>query len=109
MRNKEHLKKNLQQATALYLLYKSNDFQNYLVPYLKQLSTVEHIDPKKFATREEYYFALDNANQEARVYAQFLLFMERQEGAMKAFTAEIKKEDLNYSYESTTTPTKRSV
>ena len=97
MRDKESLNKSLQTATGLHLVYSSAEFQNFLLPHLQKLSTVEHIDPKKYSTRQEYEYALDNANREAIVYAQLLKFLQDQKGTMEALKKEIKKVEVSYS------------
>ena len=91
------LKENLRKATAIYSVYESTDFQSSLLPYLTELSTVEHIDPTKFETREQYYFALDHANQRAGTYAEFLKFLRAQQGIMAKIAEEIKKPEVSYS------------
>lgn len=85
------LKQQLVQTTALYTLFTSPEFQIHLLPYLKQLATVEYIDPEKYQSKELYLMALDKANTEAGVYSTLIKFLSGQEGAMKSLTEQINK------------------
>lgn len=90
------LKTQLRIATGLHDLYMHPNFQEHFLPYLKQLSTIEHIDPKRFNNKEEYQFALENANMEARVYSNLIKFMSSQEHKMSQLLQEIKKPVTSY-------------
>lgn len=87
---------NLTKAVAIYTLYASPEFQQYLRPIIQKLSTVQAIDPTKYETKEKYEFALDNANREAVVYTAFLKFLDSQEGIMNKLNEELKKPLTTY-------------
>lgn len=96
MTKKDQLKQNLVKSIALHNIYTSTDFVNHLLPYLKELATVQYVDPTQYKSQEEYMFALDTANRAAGVYNGILRFLSSQEAAMNKFRQLIDKPEISY-------------
>jgi hypothetical protein len=94
---KELAKENLEKATALFEIYKSDHFQKYLLPYLELLSYPEKIRPDSCATRDEYLHKIEVANIKAQVYDDFLKFMKGQEDYIKKLHQILKEPVKNFS------------
>lgn len=90
------LNESLRKAMSLSSLAKSSEFVNQLLPYLKELSKVEYIDPRNYKTKEEYEFALDKANMRAGVYAEFISFMSQQDAMIEKIRDKIKNKPKSY-------------
>ena len=87
---------NLNKARALNILYKSKEYQETLLPYLKRLAQVPFVDPTTFKTNEEFVFALKSANARAGAYSELLMFMSQQEAIMNKIRDEIDKPPKSY-------------
>ena len=87
---------NLKKAMDLDTLSKSPEYVNSLLPYLKKLATVSHIDPTRFKTEEEFLFALKNANAIAGVYAELISFLSQQAVIMNKIREEMEKPPKSY-------------
>lgn len=90
------LKELLKKSNALNEIYKSKDFQDHLLPYLKELSYVQHIDPSLFKEEKEFDYALKIANLRASVYGDLIKFLEQQEGMIKKINEAIELPDKNF-------------
>lgn len=93
---KAKLEQNLQKAMAINNIAKSSDYINYLRPYLKELATVQPIDPALVESDGTLYFKLKNANMRATVYRELLTFLDQQEEMIKKIGLEINNPKKSY-------------
>lgn len=85
----EGLEKLVNRASSLILLYKSPQFQEFFLPILKELSTVQSIDPSQYKTREVYQYELMIKNAESFAIKRLLNIIENQESIMASATKQL--------------------
>lgn len=93
---KAQLNLSLKKAMGLSTLVNSPEYQNFLLPYLKELSLVHPINIENYKSEEEYHFALKNNNARASVYAELINFLASQDIIMKKIREELEKPKKNY-------------
>lgn len=70
-------------------MYHSKQFQEQLVPRLKELATVFYIDPKDFKSDDDFLYALRAANIKAGAYKELLSFLASQPTMMEKLLKEL--------------------
>jgi len=96
---KKRLEESLNKAMGLDRIFKTSEFQIYLLPYLKELSYVSPIDPSKFTSDSEFHYALRTANARAHVFSELIRFLSSQEGMISKIREEILKPKKQYGIE----------
>lgn len=77
-KEKELLEKSIKEAEAIDRVYRSNDFQIHLLPYLQELIKVRWIDPTKFKDRDEFFLAYEHLRAKVTTIEGLLKFMSEQ-------------------------------
>ncbi len=96
MDRKSKLELSLKKAAALHSLYSSREYQEYLEPYLKELSYPQIIDFEGCKDEAEYLFKLKESNNIARIYKGLLSFLRSQEAMMNKISEELKKPPISH-------------
>lgn len=76
------LEKSVTKASALVLLFKSPQFQEYFLPILKGMCVVQPVDPTQYKLREMYQYEIMIKNAEAFAIRRLLNMIENQEVIM---------------------------
>lgn len=95
-KRKDKLKESLIIASKLAALTASTEYIQHLRPHLLKLSTAFPVSPDKYATEEEYVFALKQNNMRAIVYSEIVGFLDSQESVMKKIRSELEKPPVSY-------------
>jgi hypothetical protein len=95
--DKAKLKDNLLKATNLFNLYRSKEYQQTLLPILKELSQVQAEDPAKYPTREEFTRAVEIIFAKASAYNDLVDILERQEQVMNKLREQLDKPEKNFA------------
>lgn len=85
----ESIEKAIAKSNAIMQLVKTPQFEQYLLPALRELSQIKAIDPSTYKTREQYQYELMIANAEAFAIQKFLNYLENQESFIKAYTQQL--------------------
>ena len=75
----EGLERTIEKGNAIIQIYKSPQFQQYLLPALKELTNVASVDPSQYKDREHYQYDLMINNAKAFALKQFVTLLENQE------------------------------
>jgi len=94
---KDVAKENMAKAVGLEELYNSDNFRQYLLPYLQELSRTEKIRPDGYTNRDDYLYKLEVANIRAQVYDELVKFLAGQTNYVQKMKEIITQPVKNYS------------
>jgi hypothetical protein len=83
------LEKSIARASSLIQLYKSPQFQEYLLPILKEMAIVHPIDPSIYKVREMYQYEMMIKNAEAFAIKKIIQYLDNQESIMTNNTKQL--------------------
>lgn len=95
--DKARVKESLNKAINLHKLYKSSEYQNTLLPALKELSQVKALNPLDFPTRDEFTRQTEIMFAQASAFKQVMDLLESSEGAMNKWRKQLDAPDKDWS------------
>lgn len=77
------------KAIAIQQLVQTPQFKEYLLPELKQLSTIRPIDPITHKSKEDYLYTLSITNAEANAIDKFMKYLLNQEHLVQVYSKQL--------------------
>lgn len=96
MTKKEKLTRELEKAQALHRLYKSSEYQMYLLPALKDLAKVRWLDIEKHKDKDSFIYKYQEMKARAQAYEELIKLLERMEDAEKKLTEQLHAPQTSY-------------
>lgn len=89
----------LRQAQAFNRIWHSQDFQEYLLPYLR----VENkwLDPRQFKSQEEFQWAYQESWGKAQAYLELVKLLQDSEQTERMLGEQVNKRNTSYKIGST--------
>lgn len=97
MTKKEKFQRELEKTQALNRLHKSTEYQNYLLPALKELAKVRWLDIDKFKDRDTFVFKYQEMKAKAQAYEELIRLLEGMEEAEKKINAILNTPETTYA------------
>lgn len=109
MNKKQLLEQGLQKAEGLFRLYKSNEFQEFLLPFLRKATDVKWLDIKTFKDKDDFIYEYQKIKAKAEAYAELINMMEGLEAKINKLRLEIARPERTYAITNSSSATKRGV
>lgn len=94
--NQSQLQQKLRKCQALHNLWQTKEFQEYLLPHLKEAVSNQWLDPLSFPSQDEFYRAYLQYRAKAQVYTELINFLASQEQEAENVSKQMNKSEISY-------------
>src|SRR5258706_14419423 len=94
--NNQLLQQSLNKAMALHRIFQSEDYQQVLLPALKELSQLKPLNPQDFPNREDFSRKIEIMFARASAFEEFIKLLELAGVQMEQIRKKLAEPVRNY-------------